>query len=77
MKNGTLSMGFKITNMDKNNALLDLGINQGDIISFVNGNSVNSLEQFLASLKSPPNDLVMISRRSNEGKYSPIYIRLH
>ena len=73
---GPLPGGFRVTSINQNSVLSNLGINQGDIISHINGKKVESLEQFLGALKSPPGDLVMISRKSSDGKISSIYLHL-
>ena len=72
--------GIKITRLAENSAFRKIGLNQGDIINDVNGESVKTAQQFIQALQSASkgnNHPIRIERLKNDHSIDPIYIELH
>ena len=80
VNDGDMIQGIKVTNLRAQSAISQLGISTGDIISSVNGNRIESAEQFLKAVQSPPEDMsiVMITRTLNarNGLSDSLYLQL-
>jgi hypothetical protein len=77
-RDGPFMKGIEITNINTDSVLSEIGIHRGDLISHINGNPIQSVQQFWQSIKSPPENasLVMIGRTMSDGRHSSIYIHL-
>ena len=73
--NGQYISGIRVMSLAKESALSQLGIELGDVIIDVNGQKVQSTDQFIRGLKSTPGELITIGRMRN-GRDDPIYIHL-
>ncbi|MBN1930698.1 MAG: PDZ domain-containing protein [Desulfobacterales bacterium] len=71
--------GILIKNISIDSIFHQIGINEGDIISDVNGTSVNTTDDFIDALQSSPGKLpsIRIERLKNNHEIDPIYIELH
>ena len=75
----TEGKGIVITSLAPNSVLQKIGISQGDLVTLVNGHSVNSAGGFINALQSAsqePSTIMMIERRKPDGRIDPVYVHL-
>jgi hypothetical protein len=71
--------GIKLTRVLKNSIFSDIGLKDGDIVQDVNGERVETAEDFIEALQTATEDQTMlrIARIKNNNLMDPIYIELH
>jgi len=70
--------GLRITRVSRGSVFHKVGLRAGDIIHDVNGQPVESVEEFIEVLQSAPEDqpMIRIERLRKNGQMHPIYIEL-
>ena len=78
IKSDPLATGIVVEEVVKNSVFSQIGIRKGDLIRDVNGQPVNTTEEFLAALQAAADQamLVRIERLDANLRIDPIYIEL-
>jgi type II secretory pathway component PulC len=74
---GPFTKGIRITDLAESSAFIEIGLTPGDIVEYVNASPVTSAQQFLQSLKTPPEGELVRIERKRDGMILPIYIHLN
>jgi hypothetical protein len=79
MSSGPEGSGIKLTRVPKNSFFSDIGLKDGDIVQDVNGEQVETAEEFVEALQAATEEqnMIRIARIKNNNMMDPIYIELH
>lgn len=75
----TEERGIVITKLAPDSLLQKIGIDQGDLVSRVNGRPVGTVREFISAFQSVPQEpssIMMIERRKPDGRLDPVYVHL-
>ena len=77
---GSDARGILITRLAKGSSFQNIGLDEGDIIADVNGEPVQTTQEFIKALQKYSEDemtMVRIERFKKDGMIDPIYMELH
>jgi S1-C subfamily serine protease len=79
VSNGPEGSGIKLTRVPKDSFFSSIGLNDGDIVQDVNGERVETAEDFVEALQAATEEqtIIRIARIRNNNLIDPIYIELH